>query len=119
MAANARPRATLGVCETCAPVDLGPMRRALEDAGLGHRVRVTALPCMNACGNPVSMSLQGPGLATCLFSGVAPDDDLADIVITVQLWLDSPAGWIGDARPCGRLRHLLIGRVAVPPLEEE
>ena len=63
------------------------------------------------CAEPIALSLQGAGRATYLFSGVRPAEDMADIEATLRLYLDSPAGWIEDARGCGRLRFCLRGRV--------
>lgn len=57
------------------------------------------------------MALQSTGRATCFFAGVDPQADVADIVSTIRAYLDAPKGWIEDARPCGRLRFCLVGRV--------
>jgi len=84
-------------------------------AGIDHQVKLTPQACFGACDAPVSLSLQAPDRATYLFSGVDPDADATDIVATVRAYLDAPQGWIEDARPCGRLRHCLVGRV--PALE--
>ncbi len=48
---------------------------------------------------------------------VSHEADRSDIVATVRHYLSSPKGWIEDARPCGRLRFCLTGRV--PPISSE
>ncbi|WP_420564825.1 DUF1636 family protein [Thalassobaculum sp.] len=107
------------LCVTCAPesgpADLERLRDSIMRAGLPVPVRVAGQGCLGACGEPVALSLQGHGRATYLFSGVRPEEDLADIAATLRLYLDSPNGWIEHARGCGRLRFCLTGRV--PALE--
>lgn len=66
---------------------------------------------MNGCARPVSLALQSPERATYFFGGVDLEADVADIVATLRAYLDAPKGWIEDARPCGRLRFCLVGRV--------
>ncbi len=106
--------AILHLCSTCRadPLPLEDLAEALAAAGIAAEVRLQ--PCLNVCAAPVALSLQGPGRATCLFSGVDPVADRDDIVATLRAWHDAPAGWIADARPCGRLRHCLVGRVPAP-----
>lgn len=107
------------LCVTCTPAaggaDIDRLRESLARAGLAGAVRIAGQSCLGACAEPVALSLQGWGRATYLFSGIRPAEDLADIEATVRLYLDSPAGWIEDARGCGRLRFCLRGRV--PALE--
>ena len=74
-------------------------------------VSIRTAECLGACQSPVSLALQGPGLATYLFAGVDPGSDASDIANTCRTYLDSPRGWIEDARPCGRLRHCLRARI--------
>lgn len=109
--------AVLRVCSACDAEGFAGARdglqTALEAAGLS--ARVIAQDCMNACGAPVSLALQGEGRATYFFAGVDPVEDCADVVETVRLFLASPDGWIEDARGCGRLRHCLQGRVPALP----
>ena len=87
------------------------LRRGLEARGLNDRITLRSGACMGACEDPVSIGLHGAGLATYVFSGVKPDSDLEDILASVALYLDSPRGWIEDARPCGRLRFCLRARL--------
>lgn len=107
------------LCVTCSPAagstHVENLRQRLAQADLPVAVRVTAQRCLGACAEPIALSLQGAGRATYLFSGVRPAEDMADIEATLRLYLDSPAGWIEDARGCGRLRFCLRGRV--PALE--
>jgi len=109
----------LRLCASCdqpsATAALDAVRAALDTADLAVPVAVVSQDCMGACAEPVSLALQGRGRATCLFAGVDPQDDLDDIVATIRTYLASPRGWIEDARPCGRLRFCLRGRV--PALE--
>lgn len=112
-------RAVVHLCETCADEATARNHQVLQDRldadGLPAEVRAQA--CFNACDRPVGLSLQASGAATYFFTGVDPVGDLEDIVATVRLYLDSPKGWIEDARPCGRLRLCLTGRV--PALSSE
>ena len=112
-------RAVLHLCQTCRPVTAenarASLQAALDAAGLPAQVRDQA--CMNACDRPVSLSLQANGYATYFFADIDPEADRSDIVATVRHYLSSPKGWIEDARPCGRLRFCLTGRV--PPISSE
>ena len=87
---------------------------ALGD-GLGDAVDLASADCMGACAEPVSLALQGEGRASYLFSGVSPLEDVADILATCREYLAAPGGWIVDARPCGRLRLCLKGRIPALP----
>lgn len=86
---------------------------AIADAGLADTVSVERGPCMGSCETPITIALQGADRASYVFSGIKPDQDMADIVNTCRLYTDSPGGQILDARPCGRLRHCL--RANIPP----
>ncbi len=105
----------LRICTTCittaATPDCQKLDKAIADAGLSVPVEVVPQSCMNGCSRPTSMALQGDGMATYFFSDIEPAEDLNDIVSTLKAYLNSLAGWIEDARPCGRLRSCLIGRV--------
>ncbi len=105
----------LWLCATClSEADKSrsiQLARAIVDAGLSDRVEVVAQDCMNACANPIALSLQGVGRATYFFAGVDLQRDIADILTTLKAYLADVNGWIGDARSCGRLRYCLVGRV--------
>ncbi|SEL89006.1 Protein of unknown function [Roseivivax marinus] len=101
--------ARLHLCASCEGSDLPALRAALEVSGLDVALRSER--CLNGCAAPVSMALQAPGRATYFFAGIDPAGDAADIVATVRLYLTAPAGWIEDARGCGRVRFCLKGRV--------
>ena len=105
------------ICESCheTPAALEAALEALNSAiharGLDSQIKIHASACMGVCEEPVSLGLQGEGLASYVFSGVSPESDLEDILATCALYLASPNGWIEDARPCGRLRFCLRARL--------
>lgn len=84
---------------------------ALDQAGLADRFTVRPFECMGVCADPVTVALQGEEMATYVFAGVDPEKDVTDIIATCRVYVESPLGWIEDARPCGRLRHCLKARV--------
>ena len=99
----------LHLCATCRPgTDTTTLRTAL-----GGTAELRLHDCLNVCGQPAALSLQGNGMAY-LFAGIDPVTDAADIAATVRTYAASPGGTITDARPCGRLRHCLIGRLPAP-----
>jgi predicted metal-binding protein len=117
--ADTGPDLVLHLCATCLGT-LGPeaagtlperLRARLAQAGLGTRTALRLADCLGACELPLPLGLQGPGRATYLFAGLRPEDDLDDIAATCRAYLDADAGWIEDARPCGRLRHCLRARI--------
>lgn len=75
------------------------------------QVRVESAPCLERCDAPVAMTLQREGGAGYVFSGIRPNADTHDIIATCRAYLNSPGGWIEDARPCGRLRFCLSARL--------
>ncbi len=104
------------ICQSCAGTrDSAAERLAVQNAlvkdGLADRVEVGEHSCFSGCEDPVSISLQGANLASYVFSGVNPISDAGDISATCHTYLNSPAGWIEDARPCGRLRLCLRARI--------
>lgn len=106
----------LSVCSSCAGVrDRGAeqraLRQALDRAGLADRVDLGEHACFSSCDTAIALSLQGPRMASYVFSGIDVGADADDIAATCQVYLDSPAGWIEDARPCGRLRLCLHARI--------
>jgi predicted metal-binding protein len=72
---------------------------------------VQAFECMSACANPTAISFRAKGKAAYLFSGIDPATDHDDILAFADLYQAADDGWIEDARPCGRLRFCLIGRI--------
>ena len=99
-------RPILHLCATCrATTDTDALRAALGD---GAELRLH--DCLNVCDRPSALSLQGRGTAY-LFADVDPVADAVDIAATVRTYAASPGGEITDARPCGRLRHCLIGKI--------
>ncbi len=81
------------------------------DAEMPGQVRVELAPCLERCDAPVAMTVQCKGGAGYVFSGIRPDADTQDIIATCRAYLNSPGGWIEDARPCGRLRFCLSARL--------
>ena len=105
----------LRICSTCLTAAEAPnfhkLGAAIAKADLPSPVEVIPQSCMNGCSRPASMALQGDGMATYFFADIDTEADCDDIISTLKVYLESPAGWINDARPCGRLRSCLIGRV--------
>jgi len=101
------------VCSSCEGVDglafAAALRAAIAARGMAFEVQDHA--CMSNCGRPLSLAFSAPGKATYLFGDVRPDEDLDDTLCFAELYADTPDGWIEDARPAGRLRFCLIGRV--------
>lgn len=85
------------------------MALAVRDA-LDVKVEVVLTPCMNLCDEPVSLALRAPGKMAYLFSGTGPDD-VKDIAALAKLFVEAEGGVIEDARPAGRLRFCLKGRI--------
>ena len=101
----------LRLCDTCDGPAWDGVPEAVAAAGLDAPVQIEMQACMNGCARPRTLALQGVGRATYFFDGVDPVDDLEDIVGTLRAYIAAPKGWIEDARPCGRLRFCLRGRV--------
>lgn len=103
----------LFICETCQDAAGEKPGLALADAvrasGIDG-VDVVLTPCMNMCDEPVSMALRAPDKNAYLFAGVEAAD-AADVVALAGLYTASKDGVIEDARPAGRLRFCLKGRV--------
>ncbi len=101
------------VCSTCEGADgkgfAAELRAALATTDLKYEVR--DFDCMSNCARPLSVAFSAAGKATYLFGDVDTVGDLKDVIAFASLYAKSPDGWIEDARPAGRLRHCLIGRV--------
>ena len=96
------------VCRTCAGgADFAAAIQARVPAG----VRVETVECMNLCETPVALALRGPGKDAYRFAGIDPARDRADALALARLYREAPDGRIADARPAGRLRQCLVGRV--------
>ena len=74
-------------------------------------IALEQVDCMNQCDTPVSLALRGEERDVYLFAGVDPARDVEDALALAQLYRDAPGGTITDARPAGRLRFCLTGRV--------
>lgn len=110
-------RHTVFICQSCQVKDgstpgpdmVAAVRQALDD-DMAIEVDVVAGPCMNMCDTPVSLALRAPGKVAYLFSKVEPGD-VADIAALARLFVAAKDGVIEDARPAGRLRFCLTGRL--------
>lgn len=111
------------LCETCdaspklggksISIDaiLAALQDALAKANLDGQFEVTKTACMGVCEKPITLALQGESRATLVFADLDFPNDIDDVVATCRTYLNSQAGWIEDARPCGRLRLCLRSRV--------
>ncbi len=104
------------ICSSCADArDLPAERQAVLDAlratGLDRQVEIAEHACFSGCNEPTVVAMQGESLASYVFSGIDPVADADDIAATCRTILNSPNGWIEDARPCGRLRLCLRARI--------
>lgn len=101
------------VCSTCERAGATGFAARLRAALTGHRpaFEVHEHACMSNCARPLSVAFAAPDKATYLFGDIDPDTDLADTLAFARLYADAADGWIEDARPAGRLRFCLIGRV--------
>ncbi|WP_127114928.1 DUF1636 family protein [Shimia sediminis] len=103
----------LFICETCldaAGETPGPALAMAVRARVAADVEVVLTPCMNLCDEPVSLALRAPGKMAYLFAGVEAGD-VGDIAALAELYVNAAGGVIEDARPAGRLRFCLKGRV--------
>lgn len=101
----------LSICTDCSKPDIENLREKLSLAGLPDTVEIKESACLGPCARPSVISLQSPGQAGYVFAGIDFSQDADDLVATCTLYLSSDRGWIEDARPCGRLRHLLVARM--------
>jgi len=83
-----------------------------DDAAI-RGFNIKTFECMSACANPVAVSFRAKGKAAYMFAGIDPAKDQQDILAFARLYAAADDGWIADARPCGRLRFCLLGRI--PP----
>lgn len=107
------------ICRTCALAGANPMGSAFADrlrtelvasADFGD-VEVRASRCMLVCDAPLAVSLACAGKVSYLFAELRPESDLGNLIELIRLYRASPSGAINDARPIGRLRHCLRGRL--------
>lgn len=102
---------TLTICATCAAVNEAPTGADLAAAvGNVDGWTVRMHDCLSMCDGPVAIAVQADAKATYLFSGVTVAD-AADVRAFLALYDTTVDGWIADARPAGRLRFCLKGRV--------
>lgn len=104
----------LHLCKDCLADDETTRVTRLRDAlgkELGDDVALSLSPCLDRCEAPVALAMQSTGGAGYIFSGIDLAKDRRDIIETCRAYLESPNGWIEDARPCGRLRFCLAARL--------
>ncbi len=120
-------RHTVFICSTCLKDDEDtPKGVALAEALKGvfaasskaeiRDFNIETFECMSACANPVAVSFRAKGKAAYMFSGIDPAKDQQDILAFARLYIAAKDGWIEDARPCGRLRFCLLGRIPADPI---
>lgn len=107
------PRPRVIICSTCAAPGAVPQGAAFAQdlARAVPDICVETTECMTLCDQPVSLALRGAGRDVYLFAGINPATDLDDAVALARLYAAAEGGTITDARPAGRLRHCLVGRV--------
>ncbi|WP_174822784.1 DUF1636 family protein [Ruegeria lacuscaerulensis] len=104
------------ICNSCSgtrnrEAERQAVQAALIRAGLDDQVTVADHACFSSCTEPTALALQSAGRASYVFSGINVVADANDIAATCKAFLNSPGGWIEDARPCGRLRMCLRARI--------
>jgi predicted metal-binding protein len=120
-------RHTVFICSTCCKnaqdtpkgVALADTLQAMFTASDIAEIRdfnIETFECMSACANPVAISFRAHGKAAYMFSGIDPAQDQQDILAFAKLYSAAKDGWIEDARPCGRLRFCLLGRIPADPI---
>ena len=101
------------ICETCQDETgktLGPALAEFVRAARVEGIEVVLSPCLNLCDEPVSLALRAPNKMAYLFSGIV-ESDARDVVALARLYAEARGGVIEDARPAGRLRYCLKGRI--------
>ena len=122
-------RHTVFICSTCQKDDetkpkgdeLATALKAIFAKADDPAIRdfnIEVFACMSACANPTAISFRAQGKAAYMFSDVDPVKDQQDILAFAKLYIAAKDGWIEDARPCGRLRHCLLGRIPADPVME-
>ncbi|WP_165929205.1 DUF1636 family protein [Shimia isoporae] len=110
---------TVFVCDTCCSENEHPsggafaakLREAAQTNPALGDVAIRTVSCLNVCSEPVAIALRAPEKTAYLFAGIEPDSDLADTLALIGLYVEAADGDIPDARPAGRLRFCLKGRV--------
>lgn len=97
---------------------VGQLADAIGLAGLDKSVVVSQQACLNVCGSPIAVAIQGLNRATYVFGDVDLPCDTNDLLATLRSYLKNPDGWIEDGSTCGRLRHCLKARVMALPVSQ-
>ena len=105
-----RPR--IIICETCAGDD-GLCHGSEIAKALRGRVEVAieTVACLNVCDEPIAVALRDETKDAYVFAGVLPSDT-DDLAALCDLYTKAEPT-IEDARPAGRLRFCLKGRIPV------
>ena len=107
----------LFVCLTClaegedapkGPALLADLQARFADA---PDLEVVGQDCLSACATPQAIAFRAEGKAAYLFAGVDAEADRGNIAAFAEMYRESSDGWIEDARPAGRLRFCLVGRM--------
>ncbi len=109
------PDIWLTVCRSCGagtasgggPALAAALAPVAAQAGAGLR----SVECLGACAAPLAMALSSAGRAAYLFGDLDPESNARDVGALLVAYGGASGGWIDDARPLGRLRHCLRGRV--------
>ncbi len=101
-------RHVISICGECKGKGTALAKALSGIVAEGIDVQISA--CLNVCSQPLTVAARATGKEAYLFAGVTPED--ADAVATfARMWQAAPDGAIADARPLGRLRSCLIGRI--------
>ncbi len=114
MGEDVRDMTRVIICDTCAAAGESAQGEAFAQVlrgRVGAGVRVETTSCMNQCAAPVSLALRAEGKDMYLFHSLDPKQDLDDTLALIELYRMAEGGTIEDARPAGRLRHCLSGRI--------
>ncbi|WP_102108599.1 DUF1636 family protein [Oceaniglobus roseus] len=101
-----------GSCRSDTAPEAGAALVSALEGRLPEGFRLTRVDCMSICAQPVSLAFRAPGKALYLFAGIG-EADVGDVLAFAALFAASGDGEIADARPAGRLRFCLRGRVPV------
>ena len=127
---NENPRAcVLHVCTSCRatgsarkPIEsragfkLYQALRAMFNAStLGEHVKVKPAECLSLCPRPCAIALSSAGAWSYLFGDQDPEKSASDIVECIELYLDTPGGFMPRKIRPKPLRASILGRV--PPFD--
>ncbi len=99
------------VCRSC-PAGRADLADALRAgfAATNLDVDLRETDCMSGCIRASALAFRAPGKTAYLFGEISTAD-LPEILTFARLYLESPDGNFGDARPLGLLRAKAIARI--------